>query len=190
MENNRIKYDGKTIALIGILSAISTVLIYIGFPILPGASNLELDFSDVPALLAGVGISPVAGVLVILIKNILNIALGGGAHMLWGAFQNFICGTALVLPCSLLVRIMNKKMKVLDKLPFSMVISSLCQMLVAVLTNYFIMIPLYKNFLAVPVPEYMFLVVVFNVIKNFTVCLIFYFIYKYLYPKIRTKLYY
>lgn len=186
----RIKYDGKTIALIGILSAFATVLIYFGFPIIPGASNLELDFSDVPALLAGIGISPVAGVLVILIKNILNISIGGGAHMLWGAFQNFICGTALVLPCSLLVRMTAKNKTVIRKLPVCMLLSSACQMITAILTNYFIMIPLYKNFLAVPVPQYMLFVVLFNIIKNVSVCVVFYIVYKFLYPKIQKQLYY
>lgn len=177
----------RIIKLLCLLSAFATVLIYIGFPIFPQADNLELDFSDVPALLAGALVSPAAGVFIIFIKNIFNVIMGGGAHMLLGAFQNFICGVALMLPCCLMIRkARDEGADILCRLPVYMVYSSFIQMAVAMLSNLLIMVSLHPSFFEqLSVGEYMFMVVVFNVIKNVTVCILFYLAYKYIYPKLK-----
>lgn len=184
MKNNKTGVI-NILGAVGFLSALSTVLIFVGFPLFPMASNLELDFSDVPALIAGVGISPVAGVTVILIKNVLNIVMGGGAHMFWGAFQNAICGLALVFPLSVLAKKVKNNGEVLQKLPSCMVIASLTQMVVAVLTNIIVVNNVSKYveyFYDVSAAEYVFMVVVFNAVKNVMVCLAFYLVYRYIYP--------
>jgi ribokinase len=62
------KTNTKTIVLVGVLAALSYVLMI--FPKIPGIIPafpwLDIDFSDVPALLAAVAVSPIAGVLVVL----------------------------------------------------------------------------------------------------------------------------
>ena len=54
------------------MTAIATV-IYMVFPeinIVPGVSHLKVDFSDFPAILTGVIIGPVQGILIEIVKNI------------------------------------------------------------------------------------------------------------------------
>lgn len=49
---------------IGMLSSISFLLMLFNFPIPPFPAFLEVDFSDMPALLAAITMGPVAGILV------------------------------------------------------------------------------------------------------------------------------
>ena len=62
--------QNKRLITISMLSAIAFILTFIKFTFLP--PYLTLDFSDVPTLLATFLLGPVAGILVALIKNILN----------------------------------------------------------------------------------------------------------------------
>ena len=87
------------------LSAVALVLMLLEFPLLPAAPYLKMDFSDIPAVLAGVLFGPVYGVLTELLKNLLEMLIKGiGTQMGFGNLQNFLIGCAYVLPFSLLYR--------------------------------------------------------------------------------------
>ena len=71
-------------------SAVALVLMLLEFPLLPAAPYLKMDFSDVPAVLAGVLFGPVYGVLTELLKNLLEMLIKGiGTQMGFGNLQNF-----------------------------------------------------------------------------------------------------
>ena len=188
MKNTKKIIDTKTIVLIGILSALSYVLMFIPkIPgIIPAAPWLDIDFSDVPALLASVGISPITGVLVVAIKNILHLtATSTGAV---GELSNFICGASLVLSCGLATKYLFKKTINKIKLLVTLPIACVAQLIGAILGNYFLMIPLYG--IQATAKEYILgAVIPFNLIKDVLVCIVFYFIYVFVYPKIQKRLY-
>ena len=57
------------------MTAIATV-IYMVFPeinIVPGVSHLKVDLSDFPAILTGVILGPLHGILVEVVKNIIHL---------------------------------------------------------------------------------------------------------------------
>ena len=63
--------------VIGMLSAVSYVLMLLDFP-LPGfPSFLKIDFSDIPALLGAIIMGPGTGVLIELFKNIIHVLTTG-----------------------------------------------------------------------------------------------------------------
>ena len=64
--------QNKRLITISMLSAIAFVLTFIKFPIPFLPPYLTLDFSDVPSLLATFTFGPVAGIIVALVKNLLN----------------------------------------------------------------------------------------------------------------------
>ncbi len=64
--------QNKRLITISMLSAIAFVLTFIKFPIPFLPPYLTLDFSDVPSLLATFTFGPVAGIVVALVKNLLN----------------------------------------------------------------------------------------------------------------------
>ena len=90
VRNNRI----GNIAIIGILSAISYVLMWLEVPAPLMPPFIKFDFSDFPALLAAFGINPIAGILVELIKNILHSFSSGSFAV--GELSNFILGASFV----------------------------------------------------------------------------------------------
>ena len=62
-------------ALIGVMTALGTV-IYMFFPeipLVPGVEYLKIDFSDIPAILLGVTVHPVCGILVEVFKNLVHL---------------------------------------------------------------------------------------------------------------------
>ena len=64
----------RTAAIVktGLLSAAATVLMFIEFPLPVFPAFLQLDLSEVPALLGSFALGPMAGILVELIKNLLH----------------------------------------------------------------------------------------------------------------------
>lgn len=182
------KTNTKTIVLVGILAALSYVLMF--FPKVPGviptAPWLDIDFSDVPALLASVVISPLAGVFVVAIKNILHLTASSTGGV--GELSNFICGAALVLTCGLTTKYMLRKTINKIKLPFMLVISTVVQLAAAILGNYFLMIPLYG--IQATAKQYILgAVIPFNLIKDVLICVVFYLVYVLVYPKIQKRMY-
>ncbi len=62
-------------ALIGVMTALGTV-IYMVFPevpLVPGVEYLKIDFSDIPAILLGVAVHPLCGVMVEVFKNLIHL---------------------------------------------------------------------------------------------------------------------
>ena len=93
-----------------LLAAIATVLYFLGFPIFPAAPFLQLDFSDIPALLAAMVFGPVYGVAVNLIQNFIGLIAGSfAAHAGIGNLMNFAVGVAFVVPYAIIVRRAQKK---------------------------------------------------------------------------------
>src|SRR5699024_8826829 len=82
--------------ILSLLGTISLLLFFLNFPLplLPG--YLKIDFGDIPALIAGLVFSPLAGVFVIAIKNVLYLAIGGGEPV--GTLSNFLAASMFVLP--------------------------------------------------------------------------------------------
>ncbi len=87
--------QNKRLITISMLSAIAFVLTFIKFPIPFLPPYLTLDFSDVPSLLATFTFGPVAGIIVALVKNLLNYLFSMGDPV--GPFANFLAGASFLL---------------------------------------------------------------------------------------------
>lgn len=92
--------------VVSLLSALSLVLyLFLEFPLLPMASWLEMDFSDIPAIIGGILYGPLAGVLIELLKNLIHLMIKGfGTTAGIGNLMNFLVGSAFVLPISFLLK--------------------------------------------------------------------------------------
>ena len=79
--------QNKRLITISMLSAIAFCINFyqVSYTILP--PYLTLDFSDVPSLLATFTFGPVAGIIVALVKNLLNYLFSMGDPV--GPFANF-----------------------------------------------------------------------------------------------------
>ena len=138
------KYAKKInyIAKIAILSALAFVLMLFDMPLAFIAPPFyEMDFSDVIALIGGFALGPVAGVLIELLKNLLNILFTGSSTAYVGELANFVTGCAFVLPAVLIYKHCKTRTSAL----IGLITGALSLAAVGGLMNYFVMVPLYAE---------------------------------------------
>jgi len=144
IEKERIGFKaiGSTQALtkIAILSVFAYVIMFIEMPIFFFPGFLKLDISDLPALIGGLALGPVAGIMIELIKNVLHLitkTTTGGV----GELANFLIGIALVIPTS----IMYNKHRSKKSAVVGMLIGTIMMTIVGGIFNYFILLPFYAK---------------------------------------------
>jgi len=161
---------------ISLLSALSVILMYIDFPVIPIFPWLRIDLSDVPALLGAFGFGPLAGVLIELIKNMLIVLVKGTQTGLVGEIANFLIGVALILPASFVYsRNKSKKGAILG-----MVLGAVCMEVVAIIANVYFLLPAYGMQMS-PAESMKYVtmgLLPFNGIKSILVSVITYILYK------------
>ena len=97
------KVNVRTLAMTAVLGAVATVRMFFSFSIpiiLP--SFLARDFSELPALIAAFTMGPVSGVVVCLIKNLVNLPSSGTGGA--GELCNFLMGVTFVVPAGLIYK--------------------------------------------------------------------------------------
>jgi riboflavin transporter FmnP len=125
------------IAVVAVMSALSTVLMYLqlGVPFVPGF--LKFDFSELPALMTSFAISPIAGVCVSFLKNLLH--LFGTTTMGVGELSNFLMSATYVFFAGLIYqKIKSRKGALLGS-----AIGTLASAIISFPVNYFITYPVF-----------------------------------------------
>lgn len=89
------------INVMAVMIAISVVLFFISFPVLPLYPYLKVDFSDVPALIVAFIFSPLAGIVVLCMKCLVYYLVSGATDPV-GVATNFISGTIFLTPIAYL----------------------------------------------------------------------------------------
>ncbi len=131
----------KFLTRAAILSAIAFVLMYIELPLPFIPPWLKLDFSDIPALLGGFALGPIAGIIIEGIKCLLFLLIRGTMTGGVGELANFLIGVAFVLPASLVYAKMRSKKGAL----IASLVGIAAGALVAALLNYTVLIPFYAQ---------------------------------------------
>lgn len=142
-ETKTTRYSARKIAVTAMLAALSTVLMFLSFPlpmIIPGF--IKMDFSELPALVASFVVSPIAGVAVCLIKNLINLffTTTGGA----GELCNFLMGVTLVLPAGLFYKYRKTRKGAIIACLFGSAVMAGMSLLI----NYYISYPVYAQVFA------------------------------------------
>lgn len=134
----------RSYVTIGMLSSIAFLLMLIKFPI-PGLPVfLQIDFSDVPPLIAAITMGPIAGILVELFKNLLDwIFSGAPTGIPVGHMANFATGILFILP----VYYIYKKYSTLKGLASGLVVGTLTMSVGMSVLNYFAFLPMYTYLL-------------------------------------------
>jgi len=127
------------LVVLSLLAAVSLVLLFISFPLPLLPPYLKVDFSDIPALLAGLIFSPLAGVIVVLMKNILYFVASGATDPI-GVTANFIAGSLFVVP----VAYMYHRYQGVKSIVTGLVIGTVGMAIVMSVLNYFVILPAYS----------------------------------------------
>lgn len=132
----------RTMVSVGMLGAISVVLMLFEFPLpFVAPSFYELDFSEVPILIGAFAFGPAAGVMTELVKILLNLVINGTDTAFVGEFANFVIGCALVLPASLIYKRKKCRKSAVGGLAVSVVVMTVAGMFM----NALVLIPFYAK---------------------------------------------
>lgn len=162
----------KRLVGIAMFGAIAYVLMFFAFPILPSASFLKIDFSDIPILLGMFLYGPMGGVLIALIRSILHyVQTGGDMGYPIGDVASFVATLTYAFPIYLIINKQLKKQKLtLPHMVMANVTGTVSMTVVMSIANWLILTPLYlavMGFSVGPIRQYILLgILPFNIIDR------------------------
>lgn len=166
------KLNVKAYVSIGMLSSIAYLLMLLNFPLPPFPNFLFVDFSDIPALIAALIFGPVAGILVELLKNVLNyIATGSQTGVPVGHIANFLAGVVFILP----TYFVYNKLKTKKGMTVALIIGTVTMAVVLSILNYFLILPAYTILMGFPDMRNLVIpaILPFNILKGVMMSIIF-----------------
>ena len=189
--NNRVK-KMTAIASFGAVSGLLYAYLKFSLPFFP--SFLEINFSDVPALISGFAYGPQVGGWVQIVKVLLKILLTGSSTGYVGEFSDLVLGVIIVLPASFIY----KRNRTIKGAVLGMIASCIAHVFFACLINNYVLIPFYIELFfkgdeeillnvcqaAMPSikevgwPLTLTAILPFNLFKNIIVLIIVFFVYK------------
>lgn len=122
------------------VTAVFFITAYIEFPVPFSPSFARMDLSDFPALVGTFAFGPVMGVLIELLKNVLQLLSISTRGI--GELANFLMGTSFVFTAGLIYK-RNKNAWI------GCIVGSVVIGIAAVFTNYFILLPLFEQFMPI-----------------------------------------
>ena len=131
-----------TLVKVSILSSIGYILMFIALPLpMLFPEFLKIDISDLPSLLGGVTLGPMAGVTIEFFKNLLQFITGMSTTGGIGEFANFLIGGSFVFTVSY---IYSKKSQISGFI-IGLLSGVLVMAIVGCIANYFIILPFYST---------------------------------------------
>ena len=144
MNNNTTNRNGiRYLTVTAMLSAVAYVLMFIDFPIpflIP--SCIQMDLSELPALVGAFAFGPVCGVLICLVKNLLHLFITSTGGV--GELCNFLLGATFVLAAGLIYKHKKSKKSAL----IGALVGAVLMGIISVPLNYFLTYPIYYNFMS------------------------------------------
>jgi riboflavin transporter len=176
-ESSLKKNNVRKLVSIAMLSSIAYILMFLNFPVPPFPAFLKIDFSDLPALIGAIIFGPMAGVLIELMKNVLDYFIKGSeTGVPVGHIANFLAGLLYILP----IYYVYNKVKSKKGMTVALVLGSFVMAVVMSILNYLVILPAYTFFLGMPAmsgPEVRQYIVAgilpFNLIKGIAMSVLF-----------------
>ncbi len=190
----------RRMAQMGMLAAISVVLMLFEIPLPFAPAFYEIDFSEVPVMVGCFTMGPVAGAIIEFLKILLNFAINGTDTAGVGELANFLIGCSMVVPAA----IIYKKKRTKSGAVLGMVVGTVFMTFVGCFFNAFVLLPAYAKAFGMPMEALIgmgsavnshitslgtfaiFAVAPFNLLKGFLVSVIVLLIYKKISPILKS----
>ena len=170
------------ITRVAILSAAAFILQVLGSIMgLKVAGFLEIEISDLPAIIGTFALGPFSGVMIELIKNVLHLSMSSTGFV--GELANFVVNGTYVLVAGLIYK--RNKTKLSGFL--SLMAGTVMMSVMGIFSNLYLMLPLYMA--SAPFMTKLNLVLYtitpFNLVKGFVLAIITMLLYKRLRPLLK-----
>lgn len=124
-----------------VLAAAAYLLAFLEFPVPLTPAFARMDLSDLPALIGAFAFGPVTGVMIELVKNLLGLMTSSTGGV--GELANFLMGASYVFTAGKVYRHHKTKRMALA----GGVAGSVAMGIMAAVTNYFILLPMFEQFM-------------------------------------------
>lgn len=138
---NASAFSVRTISMTAMLAAVAYLLAFLEFPVPLSPSFARMDLSDLPALIGAFAFGPLSGLLIELVKNALQLLTTSTGGI--GEIANFLMGASYVVTAGFIYRYRKTKKTAL----IACILASIVMGTAAALANYFILLPLFENFM-------------------------------------------
>lgn len=137
--NKRMKT--RNMVSIAMLSAVAVVLMLFEFPLPFLPPFYKIDASELPVIIGAFAMGPWAGVLIELLKVLLNLLFDGTATAFVGEFANFLIGCSYAVPASLVYYYRKSKKNAV----LGLVLGTVACAVVGCLLNAYLLLPAYSK---------------------------------------------
>ena len=138
---NASAFSVRTISMTAMLAAVAYLLAFLEFPVPLSPSFARMDLSDLPALIGAFAFGPFSGLLIEFVKNALQLLTTSTGGV--GEIANFLMGASYVVTAGFIYRYRKTKKTAL----IACILASIVMGIAAALANYFILLPLFENFM-------------------------------------------
>ena len=136
----------RKVAMIGMFSAISAILMMLELPVFFAPGFYKFDFSELPALIGAFAFGPVAGVMIEFVKIIIKVLFKGTSTAFVGELANFVVGCSLLLPASIIYLFRKNKKTAIA----ACIVGTLCMTVVGTLFNAVYLLPKFAQMFGMP----------------------------------------
>lgn len=137
--NKRMKT--RNMVSIAMLAAVAVVLMLFEFPLPFLPPFYKIDASELPVIIGAFAMGPWAGMLIELIKVLLNLLLDGTTTAFVGEFANFLIGCSYVVPASFVYYYRKSKKNAV----LGLAVGTLACAVVGCLLNAYLLLPAYSK---------------------------------------------
>ncbi len=138
----------RTMVKVSVLGVISFVLMFFEIPLVWLAPPfIKIDISDLPALIGAFAMGPMVGVIIQLLKNVLNVVIEGSTTAGIGELANFVVGSTFAYTAGLIYF----KKKTFNRAVIGLVVGTIAMTIVISIANYYIMFPFYAKLFGWPI---------------------------------------
>ena len=139
--NHAARAQVRMIAFVGLMGAVSTVLMLLRFPLPFLPPFLSFDLSGVMEIMGGYMFGPVGAFFVILVKILLQLIIQGSLSFGTGEIQGLMLSCAYVMPAIAIYHWKKSKKTAI----IGMAVSTVAVSVTAVFTNLYMIIPFYAQ---------------------------------------------
>lgn len=140
-------WSTKIMVKVSVLGVIAFILMFFDMPMVWIAPPfMKIDISDLPALIGAFAMGPMVGVLVQLLKNVLNVVIEGSTTGGVGEMANFIVGSVFAYTAGFVYF----KKKTFGRAVVGLVLGTIMMTVVISILNYYVIFPFYARLFGWP----------------------------------------
>ena len=133
--------SARIMTMTAVLAAVSCILAFFEFPVPLSPSFARMDLSDYPALLGAFAFGPACGIMVEFVKNVLQLFSSSTGGV--GELANFLMGSSYVAAAGFIYKYKRTR----KGAGLACIAGSFAMGIAAALANYFLLLPLFENFM-------------------------------------------